>query len=280
MIRKFLRNKRQLLESTVDTTTIDRSEIISSDFFSPIKDIKRETSVEDRFVLNGKEKLEELISINGEFKKYILHNEDFFDAIFFDGYKEIIDYLANSASDYDVKFVLYVREQVTYLESWYMQQVHTGKAVSFDDYWHNIREKDFDWLSVVDAASARFGKENIIIKPYESITNIGSRGYLEDFLRSTCGIVNIGEYDVESQNRSFSSIAMEMALYFYPKINDEEKKVLRGFLQKNFSTRTHKRPTLMSDEQRDEVRSLYKDRNRILFENYMCNHNGGDLGYY
>lgn len=280
MIRKFLRNKRQLLEKSLNTTTIDRSEIMTSQFFEPIKKMSAGIEVDIELKKSGKDKLNALVESSGNYEKYILHNEDFFNAIFFDGYVNIIEYLASSSVDHKSKFVLYIREQSSYIESWYMQQIHTGRSVSFDDYFTKVKSKNLDWLDIVEQASKIFGNENILIKPYETIYQEGSKKYLSDFLDETCGVIDIGDYDVESQNRSFSNIAMEMALQFYPKISVEERKILRSFLQKNFSTRTHSRPMLLNEMQREEIKLHYSERNKLLFESYLIKYDGKDLGYY
>ena len=166
--------------------------------------------------------------------------------------------------------VLYVRRQDTYLESAYMQRIQHGKTLSFEEYIARRNTESFDWNSLASSLAGVVGRENLEVVPYESV-KAGPAAYVNVFLER-CGVpLQLTESDIPPgrSNRSYSAIALEIARRSNDLLTKEEQKVLRRFLQDNFSNVTHPRPQLLSDEARSEFLAGYARSNQILEETYF-----------
>ncbi|ADE13578.1 hypothetical protein Nhal_0386 [Nitrosococcus halophilus Nc 4] len=268
MIRKFLRKNENFLEAKCDIKSYDREVIINSDFFNVISKLSSYQEVQNSEWNKGRDSFLSFMDA-GNYSKYLFHNEDFFTAMFFNNVGAISRYLSWVAEGMNTKVIIYVRNQVDYIESWYLQKIHTGNIVSFDKYLSRINLNGFSWTKVLDAIASNFGRENVNCIPYESIQH-GSKEYLQNFISLlTDKNIDISNYDTEGQNRSFSGIAVDMAVNFYPRLNRKEQKILRKFLQENFSTRTHEKPILFLPEERDNIKKIYSKDNKILFKKYI-----------
>lgn len=73
---------------------------------------------------------------------------------------------------------------------------------------------------------------------------------------------------------------MRIARQVNPMLNDQERKLLRRFLQENFSTASHPRAELLTPEARQELFDRYAPSNRELFESHDLGGPGDVLGYY
>jgi hypothetical protein len=120
-------------------------------------------------------------------------------------------------SDYDTKIIIYLRRHDTWWESVYNQAVKTvvlppwGRGfenyMNFQNRKHSKRGK---YRNLVDMWANSFGKENIIVRPYEKQQN--EPNIIFDFLK-TIGFDSImNEVDIISErtNESLSYLALNL----------------------------------------------------------------------
>lgn len=267
-----------------------RKDIINSDFQKALIKIKEGAPSENDLTL-GRSSLKNMLPKRANLD-CLMTNEDLFCNLklqdFYVNIKDQVKYISDSVpKGTKVKFVLYVRSQADYLESVYMQYIHLGRSLSFESYLGDEIPLFLSWLRVAEEVSEAIGEDNVILKPFETIKQVGSRDFYHDFLREV-GVGDVERVFFEESlstqrgaNRSYSALGMEIAKKVNPLLSKkEERDKLRSFLQSNFSTATHKKASFLSDTQRNEIFEIYKNENREMFRKYMSRFDGEVLGYF
>lgn len=98
--------------------------------------------------------------------------------------KKYVERIYEDLRRFDAKIVIYLRCQDRWIESWYNQQVKNGRQMpqdfmKFVDHHHYL----LDYGVHLDVWAEVFGRENIVVRPYESQQL--PEGLLEDFLQTT-----------------------------------------------------------------------------------------------
>lgn len=102
----------------------------------------------------------ELLSEIGEHDKAVVSSEDFHTHS-----PRGIEHLAELLAGHRVKVVLYVREHVAYLSSWYQQNVQaTHLSCAFDSFCYLTRKPLF---KIADGWAQSFGRDNVIVRLYD-----------------------------------------------------------------------------------------------------------------
>jgi hypothetical protein len=204
---------------------------------------------------------------------------------FYQNIASAVRHIHATLPDQALHFILYVRRQPDYLESVYMQHVHLGRPLKFERFMERAGTVDLSWLRVVDDLARAAGAENVIVRPFETIRE-GEDRFLRDFLR-VCGVPNPESFSAtataggRAANRSYSGLAMKIARRANPLLETKkDRRMLRRFLQENFSTATHPRAELLDAEARTAVVARYAPSNRELFRRYDLGADGAALGYY
>lgn len=205
---------------------------------------------------------------------------------FYQNAETAIRYLRNALSGFDVHVIFYIRIQVDYLESIYMQYVHLGRRGKFGQFMDRAAKVDFSWLRVVEAIERALPAERLHLRTYEQIRHLGEVGFFRDFL-AICQVGDAEEFTIDENytkgraaNRSYGQLAMQIAKQVNPLLSPKEKKVFRRFLQEHFSTATHPRAVLLTEEQRRAMFERYQASNRLLFGRYDLAIDGEQLGYF
>jgi hypothetical protein len=193
--------------------------------------------------------------------------------------------LANKL-DANIKIICYVRRQDHYLEAIWKQWGHRYFSAaellgSMDSKeWRGWRA--FDWYAAIEPWAKNFGKENIIIRPYEKEQL--PDGILPDFL-DVVGIVWPEKPEVTSQfgvNLGFSRDVVEF-LYLNKGLNSDKKdfgiyKMLDAVLDDNFRKKMFDPYEILSPEDRIEILKKYEASNQMLAREYL-NRDDGRLFY-
>lgn len=182
--------------------------------------------------------------------------------------------------------VLYVRAQPAYVESCYTQLVHLGRSLPFAKFTGKTLPAHLRWNRVCDDITAALGPDRLIVKPFEIIRDLGGAGFFHDFAAAV-GIPDPQSLPLDEEtlqgkraNRSFSDVAMRMALMAAPEISPKDMKLLRRFLQEHFSTDSYPRPRLFTPEETAAMKALYAADNADLFARYLPGYDAAKLGYF
>ena len=209
------------------------------------------------------------INSNNNFSKFLISSEEFFRLGGIANSREAVDYFKNSLQDLniEVKIIIYVREPLEFLVSWY-NQITKGIDLptrTFNDFVMNIEEFYVNPFINYEVWSSVFGVENVIVKEYQYKGN----EHLKDFL----GIMTEGFSDFPEE----SSAAVNTGIKNRKLEKDRMVKLIRG----HFSNRLNKKlkingyinsevlmKSIKARELSDKVNFLYL-RNRDFYKQFF-----------
>lgn len=163
---------------------------------------------------------------------------------------------------FEVKIILYLREQSSFIESIFTQEVHAGTSVSFEEFMKTINIDDFSWMRLVKAYESEFGKDNIILRGYHK-----SNGsfLLKEFL-SLLGCDNyLGDIDTVNHNVGYNKGEMEFAQLVNKYLDDDSRKTLRFIMQSSCEIKPY---SYFNNCERDKIEQIYRSENENLFAEY------------
>lgn len=189
-----------------------------------------------------------------------------------------IEVLGHAFSAYDVKVIVYLREQASFVESLYNQAVKTGaeKRDRHEFLADILSSNRLNYLSIVKAWSGVFGKENIKPKRYDN-SFVDGKALLDDFFG--CVGVNTDKLNIArvSYNESVDSRYIE----FLRVVNrvgfesDVKNAKIVSVLLGPSSYSNGVRTSIFGVTERKLVRNYCKASNRALAKEYFGN--SGDL---
>ena len=170
--------------------------------------------------------------------------------------KDIIPALGKALSAYDTKIIYSIRPQWEFLESYYLQKVHQGYFLTFNQFLESVDMDNLYWQPVIDALGAEFGQENVKIVDF-SLIRKGQDTFISEFIKQNISEDLIPDLDyAKVHNASISDRGLQLALRINPLLKREETSSVRKFLQENFSNQTEPRPNLLSAD----MKAVLKDR--------------------
>lgn len=171
--------------------------------------------------------------------------------------------------DHNVKIIVYLRRQDQFIESAYIQTIHESKTWSFKEFCSGIGVHGFDWYEHLTHYAKFFGKENIIVRPYEK-NQLKDGTVVSDFL-SLIGIPfeSIKPEATEWSNRSYSRSALEIARLCNGNLSIDHRGQLRVLLQATNTKQTFKEFVFFSSKERWELLSYYEKSNSEVAKEYL-----------
>ena len=154
-----------------------------------------------------------------------------------------------TGTDLPTKVFLSIRRQSQFIESYYLQAVHEGSALTFDQWLAQVDLSRLSWRPIVSAMVELFGEDNVEVVDF-GLVKAGQGRYIGRFMRVLDPRFDDSVDPPARYNRSVSELGLRMALAANPHLNKgEERGQLRKFLQRNFSNVRYPRPTLLAPEQ-------------------------------
>lgn len=289
LIRRFLRGNTDILAGQ-GIRLVDRATLTQSDFFGYLEEVTSGQVAPDCPVpCEIVTDLEALV--RGPQQQVLMTSEILFHRLplgnFYDRIADGLALFRRLLPGWRIRVILYTRVQTSFVESCYTQLLQMGKRVKFSSYTGGGVPEHLSWLRVCDDISGEIGRENLVVRPFETIKVLGTEGFLRDFLG------HLGLDDAQAAqlpfddalsvgmagNRGFSEVAVKMARFTMPLVKPGDRKKLRKFLQENFSTEHYPRPRYFSETQREEMAVLYRADNARLFESYIPDQDPDVLGY-
>lgn len=169
--------------------------------------------------------------------------------------------------DYDVSIVFYIREQVNYLESAYLQEV---QATNYHDSIENFEINRFraDYYEFYHRWVNSFGSQNITVRLFEK-TSLYQGDIVHDFFNSFLFVFlkkefkyKLPNYDGFLRNTSLSGQFIPFKLRLNKMTNNLLPCVYQalGILSYNSSSNL----TIISEKLKNEVKNKYKESNDKL----------------
>ncbi len=176
-------------------------------------------------------------------------------------HKKIVPYLREALDGFNSRIAVVIRPQWDFLESYYLQRVHEGYFLTFNQFLRDIDLDQIWWEPLVENLRYNFGRKNVVIMNFDSIKK-GQRAFLAEFLQKTIdSSLEPAPFDEKKvHNPSLSDRGLQIALRINPLLEPGTAEVgeVRRFLQKQFSNRTEPRPNLLSESMKADLRKIYE----------------------
>ena len=193
-----------------------------------------------------------------------IHN--YKDDIFKKNLNSLVNILKQKYINIDIHFIITLREQISYLESYYFQIVKTdNKYINFNDFINDINLYDLNYYELINSLIDVVGEKNVHYIWYENIFRInGEKYYIELFLNIiTNKNINVEIIDFSKINNYMFNVSPDIKVIdeFYNK-NIVEKKVLRKKYQSEKNINYYK--NLFDQKLKSTLMEYYKPSNEKL----------------
>jgi hypothetical protein len=168
----------------------------------------------------------------------------------------VIHALEKVLDRYDGRVIWYVRPVDEFVESYYLQLIHQGEHISFDEWFDTIDPATLSWEPVATELRQVFGPRAVIVG-FEEV-RLGQTEFLRRFFERVDPRLRLPFAYERRHNRSISAKGLDLALAANPLLTAKrEQHALRVFLQSHFSNVDYERPTLLSPAQRADLADRY-----------------------
>lgn len=174
----------------------------------------------------------------------------------------------------DTTIVVYVRRQDTFIESMYTQAIHIGKHMEFPAYIERIKDKSFDWYELVSRHSEQFGRDKIVVQPYDKLylpTRESLMHSFADIIGSTLLKQGDSRYGV---NAGYSKQAAGIASSLNAHLKRDEAEKLRLILQTTKAKKPFESYAYFDAATRQALFERYADSNARLAREFVPNSEG------
>lgn len=228
--------------------------------------LKNESPLSPALLRETKEEVHARLSSRPE-KHVIFSSEGFFGDPYV-GYGNVGDVardLAAVVEGFDVRIVAVLRQQDTFLESLYVQRIKEGGSMSFEEFATEVGLASFDWRKPLDSYAEVFGAGNVRCDWYEQVildpAHAAERLFSQ--LRIVCPAPQSGPV-----NPSLNRKGLEIARRCNPLLDEQERKILRTFLERQFAKDPREPFDLLADDDRRGVLARFRDSNEACERHY------------
>lgn len=173
---------------------------------------------------------------------------------------------------YDPHVILIVRNQVSYLESFYSLNLQNGGTQDFQTYVSQFPLDNLNWLPVANAFADAVGEKNISVIPFETKA-YGKNAPYSDFFDALFRIMEVDHpmslSEMPVANRSLDPDMIPVQLRANRELDAQSAKIVFAILCETFPKAPGKPMNLLTPEQADAVRNLFRPSNEELFKRFM-----------
>ena len=152
----------------------------------------------------------------------------------YEGYNNvglIANVLKQNLTSYKPKIILYLRNHIDFIDSFYRQLIHQGKNCSFDEYFETITPSKYNWRNVINEYGKCFGGDSLCVKTYDENRFRSNNSILLeifDILHISKRYIKFIDLNI---NKSFSDKSIEIAQIVNSKLCQSDYQKLRCFIQ-------------------------------------------------
>lgn len=190
-----------------------------------------------------------------------------------DGYRNsnaVFSMLRDATNQYNVKIVIFLRRQDSFVESMYTQMIQQGESLEFESFLEQYNQPDaLDYRRMLDDLRSCFGNQNLIVRSYHESSEIG---LLADF-GEIIGSKALRYSEQGDKNTSYSRHALEIARICNRSLDHNRKPQLRRALQAAMPKNRLESFSYFTDDERSNFLNRYQVSNRDVANRYF----DGDL---
>ena len=199
-----------------------------------------------------------LISFEGFIPFYWFYKSDDF---FNDSLQKI--YSISNKNNYDTSIILTLREQVSYIESYYIQLLRQNKKFKFEEFIkNNIDIYNLNYYDLINKIKKKFSNVKYIFYEllFEKDIEDNEKYYFEKFMNLFSNIdINCIDFVKENICERNIGIGKDKIKYFMETNDIKQIKILRKKFQSNPTINYYKK--LMSPELKNKLIDFYKESN-------------------
>lgn len=182
---------------------------------------------------------------------------------------EKIAYLAEGMQ---VKVIIVLRRQDTYIESLYNQCVKRMETRDFDTFVADFPKENWHWIDNIDVYAKNFGRENVTIVPFESKVYEGAdyTGFIDAILVAAGITTRITFNNLPLANPSMAPRALEVQRFANQHLTETEAHALANWFEGHIVKQPEDPHKLMSDQVRAEILDTFRESNRRLCSEYLA----------
>ena len=177
---------------------------------------------------------------------------------------------------YEIKFLMCVRQQDSYIESCYKFRKAHGATYSFEYFMDKSHEINFSWFNIIDTVAQHIGQKNCIVTPYELLKKSQSE-FISTFLKPILEIDCLQVVFPHPRNLGASELLMSVINYFdqeFSEIPVQHRQKILSIIRQYKSSRSSKiskssKISLLSDLDRRNILDKYALDNQKLFAKYI-----------
>jgi len=187
----------------------------------------------------------------------------------------IAEFLSKVFDRYDTYIILFLRRQDDFLESFYMQMIHEGNILTFEEFkkiYIKPGEGYFDYLHIIRSYEEFFSNK-VLLNIYDK------KRYSKDFNQIIFDfllITNLHKNEAfiyvkntSDGNVGFSKEAYLISQLLYPKLSAQERAFLRNIMQEFLPKKFYESYSFFSPEERLEILRSYEMSNSEIAKIYF-----------
>lgn len=193
-------------------------------------------------------------------------------AVFYPHAARVVPILEEIFTGYSVGASITIRDFVSFIPSYYVQQVRRGSSQSLTGFYEGIDTTTLCWVRPVEALRQAFGEGNVQVYDYADFTASPAE-FVEDAFAGPLG-VTLPPFPPETKrrNRSFGGLALSLARgsnYVLSKVRPNageatRRKIRRGLLTPLSHILPGQKPALPPDAMAELASRYAADRETLL----------------
>ena len=204
----------------------------------------------------------------------LISSEEFVRFYEFKKPSEEISLFLSSFSGFNIKVVFFLRDPLSYTESWYNQMIKTKSPTKrFSDFWLDLKKSQTHYFSMISAWADQVGRENIILRPYEH----SGAEHLMDFFNAVG--INVPLHEVEERlpkkdvNKRLTNENLELARIKNHVVKGTGfSEFIAGYDTSDCSKEKNYKLIKKSEVVNEELRKLHTDLGFQTASSWMINH--------
>ena len=186
-----------------------------------------------------------------------------------DGYRNsnaIFSMLRDATKGHNVKIVIFLRRQDSFVESMYTQKIHEGGDLDFESFVNQFNSHDaLDYHRMLTDLRSYFGDQDVIVRSYHASSN---RDLLTDF-GDIIGSKALRYCEQVDKNPSYSRQALEIARICNRSLGASRKRQLRHALQTVMAKKRSEPFSYFTDDSRTRFLNRYNSSNLDVANRYF-----------
>jgi hypothetical protein len=178
------------------------------------------------------------------------------------------------AGGFEPHIIMFVRNQVAYIESLYALHVQGGGIKYFLDFVNSLPMGVMDWHAVATSYANVFGRENMTVLPLEK--DLYPSGGHSDFLSAFQAVLEVANplplSEVKVYNPSLPTLLLQVQQQINERIDREQAQIVADTIRSCFAgpaKQAIQPMSLFTPDQQQQVKSSFAESNKALFADYM-----------